>query len=306
MISIQELGLQVYSDTPGKFYVFGGNEYGIKDKYISILKKHYGGAMKECESVQPILDMMSTHLMFAPKPSLYVVRYDTDFVSKINDKLAAVIRKANIIGTIVCIYEDNKSLDKLDKYIPEYTCSIPQVNNDLVYKYLHSEFPSLSDKQLRTAINSTVSYGHARTVCTSMTYMDSKKADTMSDKELSSAFGCDTRSIEDQFRAGFAGRDFRYLVNMLDEYTGDIPSLIYVLMQTLIDLEKILGKKYSDSPLHQYVRGWTAQDIYYMFMHCYRELELSRSSQGYQAYSSLVYLFGLLTFQHIPNLEAME
>ena len=37
MLSIQEVGLSILGDSPKKFYILGGSEYGIKDKYIEIL-----------------------------------------------------------------------------------------------------------------------------------------------------------------------------------------------------------------------------------------------------------------------------
>ena len=42
MISIQDLGLSIMSDTPKSLYIIGGQEYGIKEKYIDQLTKLYG------------------------------------------------------------------------------------------------------------------------------------------------------------------------------------------------------------------------------------------------------------------------
>ena len=38
MLTIQDLGTSILNDNPNKFYIFGGNEYGIKERYLSILK----------------------------------------------------------------------------------------------------------------------------------------------------------------------------------------------------------------------------------------------------------------------------
>ena len=305
MISIQELGTQIYEKQPKKFYVFGGTEYGIKERYIDQLVALYG-EMKECESVAEAIDMVSTRKLFTPPPAVYVVRYDDAFVLSMNQATADKISKLKLNGTIVCIYEDSKQVAKLDKFLSDYTCTISPVSDNLVLKYLSSEFNDLDSRLINIAVAVTSSYGHARTICKSMQYADKNTLLAMTDAQIGSAFGCDSSSVEDQFKAGVAGRNFKYLCKLLDQYNGDYSYLLYSIMQTMIDLEKILGKKYSDSPLQQYSKLWTAKDIYYMFMHCYNELEKSRSAASYQAYSSLLYLFGLLPFKEIPTVEVLS
>ena len=41
MLSIQEAGKEILTGHPCKFYVFAGDEYGVKDKYLLALKSHY-------------------------------------------------------------------------------------------------------------------------------------------------------------------------------------------------------------------------------------------------------------------------
>ena len=42
MRNIQDVGTEILQNTPKKFYIFVGEEYGIKMKYIEILSKHFG------------------------------------------------------------------------------------------------------------------------------------------------------------------------------------------------------------------------------------------------------------------------
>ena len=42
MLSIQDVGTEILNNNPGKFYIFGGTEYGIKCKYFDIIMTHYG------------------------------------------------------------------------------------------------------------------------------------------------------------------------------------------------------------------------------------------------------------------------
>ena len=50
-MTIQEAGTQILNDNPGKFYIFCGEEYGIKFRYIEKLKQHYKN-YAEAETVE--------------------------------------------------------------------------------------------------------------------------------------------------------------------------------------------------------------------------------------------------------------
>ena len=133
MITIQELGLSVMSDSPKQMYIVGGSEYGIKDKYIDILTKHYG-KKEEYPSVSAVVDFLSVKHIVPVPASLYVVRYDENFVSSINSAMVQKIRNLKKIGTIFCLYNDPKNIAKLDKFLPEATCSVEIVDQKYIQK----------------------------------------------------------------------------------------------------------------------------------------------------------------------------
>ena len=58
MLSIQDVGLSVFSDSPKKLYILGGSEYGIKERYIDILVDNVGAKL-EYDSVEDIIGIMS-------------------------------------------------------------------------------------------------------------------------------------------------------------------------------------------------------------------------------------------------------
>ena len=111
MLTIQEVGTEILGNTPKKFYIFGGTEYGIKCKYIDIMKEHYG-KFKECQSVNEIIKLMSTRHFIPLEPTLYIIRYDEEFLSSLSDDTEKQIDKLNIVGTVVCIYELDKHVVK--------------------------------------------------------------------------------------------------------------------------------------------------------------------------------------------------
>lgn len=305
MISIQDLGLQILGNAPKCLYILGGSEYGVKEKYIEHLSNLYNSHV-ECQSFDEILQQMKRKHIVPIPPSLYVVRYDEKFLSDISENYASDIRKAKISGTVICLYDTEKAISKFDKYIPEFTASIDAVNPKFISKYLHQDFPKLDDRSISIAVNNTSSYGHAKTICRSMNNANLAKLASMPEIEVASMFGCNEVSSEQQIQAGVASRNFSLLISLLDKYEQDADRVVYTILQTMIELDKIQCSKYSDSPLKQYCKLWTREDIYYMFMNAYSELRKLRSMSSYNSEDSLVYLFGLLKFQRIPSPEVME
>lgn len=307
MISIQELGLSILGDQPKQFYVLGGVEYGVKDKYIDRLTEFYHGEKYEYPTVKDVIDTMNVRHLIPLKPSLYIVRYDESFVTSINQVLADKIRSTKIVGTLVCIYSDEKHVAKIDKYLPEYTGQIDAVNPKFIEKYLKQDFPKLSDRLITLATKCAANYGHARNICKSLSNADPQLLGTMKDSTLEHLFGCSNQSVENDFRLGIASRNFNFLVKSLELYESDKTQLYYTILQTMIDMEKVLISKYPNVDIAEYKKFWKIQDIYYMFMNTFQELSNSRSSNVSTSIdSSLIYLFALLTFKDIPAPEVIN
>ena len=293
------------SDKPKSFYVLGGSEYGVKDKYIDTLTTFYG-RKEEYPSVSAVVDFLSVKHLIPVQPSLYVVRYDEAFVSGLSAELAHKINSMKINGTIVCIYTEPKHITKIDKFLPEHTCVIEPVNPKFIEKYLHSDFPHLDDRSIKIATQCSTSYGHARTICKSMIHADPTALAKMSESDLARLFGCGSTSCEADIQRAIAARNFISACNLLDAFEGDLDPLIYTLLQTMIEIEKILTSKYSDSPLKDYAKSWKLEDVYNLFMNGYAELDKLRSNTSTDLKSSLLYLFGLFTFKDIPSVEVMN
>lgn len=305
MISIQDLGLSILSDSPKQLYILGGTEYGVKEKYIDKLTSLYGEKI-EYPAVMDVIDMMSKKHLIPLKPALYVVRYDESFVSQIDASVAKKVMSAKIVGTLVCLYYDAKHITKLDKYLPDSVGVIDNVNPKFIEKYLHQDFPNLDDRSIKIATFAGQNYGHSRNICKSMSNSDIVELNKKSEEELYELFGCSAESTEKEIQFAIANRNFSKCVDLVDEYNGNIDSLIYTILNTMLELEKVLSSKYSNSDFKDYAKFWKVQDIYYMFMNTYEELNKLRSNTSTNIYNSLIYLFGLLTFKDIPSCEDMK
>lgn len=305
MRSIQDVGQEILTGNPAKLYVMLGTEYGIKEKYIEILTNHYG-EKAEAESLNDVLKFMRTKHLIPPKPKLYVVRYDDEFLSTINDRTQSEINNTKIIGTVVCLYEQPKHSTKVDKYLPDYTISIDGVTDTFVKTYLRQDFPHIPDRFVNIAVSSSDNYNQARNMCRCMTAVPAESLHSLSDAELSNLLGCSDTSTESQFRKGVAAKNFKYLMAVIDNFDGDVDSMMYNILSTMVELDKCMDKPQASSDIREYVKLWTREDIYYMFMNTYAELKKLRSISIADPKNNLIYLVGLLQFAKIPSPEVMS
>lgn len=293
MLTIQTVGKQILSGNPEKFYVFVGTEYGIKHKYLSILKQHYND-YTESESAKDLISFFSKKRLIPLQPKLYIVRYDDDFISSLSDNTSGIIQKLAIVGTIVCIYESDKDTSKLAKYLPDNTVSIDPVNPAYVVNYLSKDFPDLDANIIRSVVQMKHDYGSSYQVCASMSYADKNMASACDLATLSNTFGISDTSSDQEFKYGIAARNFNYCVNYIDRMSGSLDSLLYAMLSTMLEMEKLISNLKQNSPFKKYISCWQPSDVYNFFMAVYSELVMSRSSSYYNVYDGLVYLLSLL------------
>lgn len=298
MISIQDIGKEIFSNNPRKFYAFLGPEFGIKSKYLDKLSDYYEGRVIESESVRSLFDSMKHKKLILEKPNLYICRYDSSFLPTINDKTDKEIDSLSINGTIVCIYQDEKNLEKFEKYLPNRYVIIDSVSKQYVEKYLLSEFNSLNLSTIRNIISMADSYGQCRIICNEI--QNSSRKDDISYSEISSLCGKYSVHSEEEIKMGIANRNFAFLLSCIDDM--DSPdSLLYNILSCMIELDKIADSKYSESYLRKFSNKWTREDIYYMFMHTYSVLEILRSDSCSDTKSIVSCLICLLNFERIPS-----
>ena len=305
MLSIQQAGSEILQNVPGKFYIFCGPEYGVKEKYLSALKNYYQGRYTELSEVQSLLDLMRTKHLIPLEPQLYIVRYDELFLGALKETTASTISSAKIIGTLVVIYHESKSLSKCDKFLPNYTVSFDKVASVFVKKYLVQDYPGLNNSLIDFAMKSRDDYKGSSVLCNLLNQADIELLNRVGVDDLDSIFYGPVESADEHIKLGFAARNFKFLVDVIETYPGELDSVLYIMLSTLVELDKLKAKQYTDSPLKQYIKGWTLSDIYNMYMIVFNSLEELRTVSS-DAYSQIIYLSGILQYQTIPSLEALK
>ena len=301
MLTIQQVGQEILTNSPKNFYIFCGIEYGIKCKYIDILTKYYGDKI-ECESVQQILDSMKKKQLVPKKPAVYVVRYDADFVSKLSDKTAKEISSTNILGTIICIYQEAKHQSKCEKYLPDYTVSIDSVSKEYLQKYLINDFKDLNRTYVGYVSTLCSDYGQGRLMCEQL---NSISRDDLSLQDVAFLSGVNANFSEDSFKEAVAAKNFSLASQMIDKI-DTMDSAVYAILSLMIEFDKIFDSKYSNSAYKKYIQSWTREDIYYMFMHSFSVLEIFRSNYAVNNKDILLTLLALLRYNRIPSEEVIS
>ncbi len=298
MRTIQEVGMEILQDHPSKLYIFGGCETGIKDKYISHLTQHYNGNIKTFDTVAEIIDLLSHKRMIPLPPTLYVVRYDDDFISALDDKLAKKLSNLNINGTVVCSYFNEKSMKKLEKYLSDYLVEINRVDAKFLFKYLQNDFPTVSTFSIENVIKLTDDYSKASNVCRSLSMLSETEQNNLTSTEIKQLFGLDFKYDETILKQGIASRNFAFVSDILDRLT-DYNDFFYSVLSVCVELEKILSTK-CNSYLKNYVGYWNIVDINNLFEITYEELCKLRSINA-DAKQSAYYILSLMQFSPIQK-----
>lgn len=303
MLGIQDIGLSIMGDSPKKLYILGGVEYGIKDRYIEILVSKIGPKI-EYPNVLDVVSLMSKNHIIPLQPQVYVVRYDKAFVSQANSELANRILSLDIIGTLVLIYEDEKDLKKLDKVFPDNTASIDPIHVTHLIKYLKSDFPKLDERSIKAVAQHSDNYFRAKNICRCLNALNGKAV--LSEQQIVALFDIQTNYSNQDIQVAVASRNFNALVYIAEHYDGDPQNILYQILRVMVELDKIHSSKYSNSPLKQYAKNWTAPDIYYMFNHTYGAIKSIRSGYTVEILDLITYLGALMVFKNIPEVRLLK
>lgn len=303
MLSIQDLGLSILGDKPKNFYILGGSEYGIKDKYIEILSSKIGPKI-EYQNTMDVISLMSKHHIIPLKPQVYVVRYDKLFVSSANKDLANKISSLNIVGALVLIYEDDKEVNKLDKIFPDNTASIDSIDIKHMIKYLKSDFPNLDDKTISYAAKHSSNYYQAKNICRCLNIIKDKVL--LTENQIVSLFDIKTTYSNSDVQIAVASKNFNALVYIAEHYEGEVQNILYQILRVMIELDKCQSSKYTDSPLKNYAKNWTRPDIYYMFNHTYEAIKALRSGYTVDVEDLITYIGALMMFKNIPDMRLLK
>lgn len=303
MLSIQEIGLSIMGDSPKNLYFLGGTEYGIKEKYIDILEGKVGSKV-EYSSILDIIALMRKHHIIPLEPHVYVVRYDKVFLTKLSKELSDTVLNTHIIGTIVALYEEDSAVSKLDKFFPNNIGVINTIDSKHMAKYIKSDFPDLAEDVIYSIAKNATDYFQAKNIARCVNCLDD--AINLNEQSICSLFGLSSPATNTAIQQSIADRNYGAFVYLIDNYDGDVTSIFYLIMNTMVEFDKVLDNKYANSPVKEYANKWTRPDVFYMFNHTFNALESIRKGSTVDPYDMLLYLGALWKFKNIPDLEVLK
>ena len=297
MIPIQECAQQLLSDSPGPLYFLTGPEYGVKSQYLEALSKTYDGCVESYDSLADLVQALSKKSIIPRKPSLYVVRYDKDYLKGLDATAADKLKSLKFQGTIVALYSDDKDESKIDKHFPKNTVRINFLTEAVQKKHLMKQFPKITERALDTIIKISDDFYQATLLCRSLNCLPESKIAGFTSAELCELFGYRADSNASRFKTAVAARNYAAMVQEIDAYTDDYSLLFYDILSTYLEIAKMLGRKYGESFVTPYLKLWNHQSLATMYDITYEQLNKVRSNSSYPPYIAIMYTCSLLQFR---------
>lgn len=282
-------------------YILCGEEYGIKMEYLDMLKTKFDSIV-ETDSVCQTISTFKHKSLFNISKTLYISRYDSEFLSKLNQDYANELQNLQFKGTVVLLYESDSDRQKCDKYLPKYTLQIPNIAPDMIAKHLKKSY-DLPSNVIGYVAKIASNYSEAKSIANNLTKLDPSRLHSLSYDDLIFLSGKSYNFSGANVKVMIAAKQFLNLTHVLDQM-DDPTQMIHTIMSTMLDLERAKTSTFKgDYP--KYLKLWTVEDIYNMFMISYDMLVKTRQYYN-DTYNASLLLIELLSWQHIPSLDILE
>lgn len=298
MLSVQDGAFQLLSDSPGPLYFLTGSEYGVKQQYIDHMESLYGNVVEVDSFSQLMSDLGRKSLIPRPK-TLYIVRYDKDFVSDLSNDIASTLLSLPYDGTVVGIYQDDRSEKKLDKYFPDTTMRVNALSDVLQLKHLSNRYGSLDEHVVKMCIAVSSDYMMASNMCSALSLLSQTAASALSTADVSDLFGCTPSYDKDSFKRAVASRNYKAMVQWMDSHdASDYSEMFYDVLNALTEVAKSLD---AGKPMAwvtpAMLRAWDAGQVLAMFEIVYEQVSLMRTFSSYSQSTALLYVLSMLNYR---------
>lgn len=147
MKKIEELKAELLDNKISNFYVFYGEDYGIRKHYIEYIKKFYGKVIQLNSG-----DVINERLMvkasiFDKSTKLYICYGDIEFAQHTPEYFSVFIKNLKSNGCIL-VYENALESSNLFKHFDKYITYFPVVEDNIAFEFVASEL-SIGDSDKR-------------------------------------------------------------------------------------------------------------------------------------------------------------
>ena len=295
MLKLQEAISQIYKD-PKKLYFFTGPEYGVKLTYINILKDRYKESI-EYPSFKDLIDTFKSKSLLPRVPTLYIVLYDSDFLKGLNANSASELLNAKIVGTAVGLYYEDKHEEKLDKFFPDNVLRVNPLSPNVMKKHLMTNFPKVPEMHVDTVIRLSDDYYEAQNICRRLELLPNQSLFSITSSDIQFLFKASVGHDLERFRDAIASRSYSQCMIEIENYAGELSQMFYDILNTLLEIIKVLEKPYIDSPIKKHISKWNIQSAKAMFNVTFDQLEKLRGNAKYPPEIAIMYTCSLLQFK---------
>lgn len=138
MKKLEDLKRDILANKIENFYVFYGEDYGIRKHYIEQIKKSFNGKAKYMEACDKIQVNSKTTSLFDNGKQLYLVYNDVEFANSKSNIIDDFISKLTD-DTVILIYEEALESSSLFKDFDQYITYFPEVQDNIGKEFVNSE-----------------------------------------------------------------------------------------------------------------------------------------------------------------------
>lgn len=136
MKKLEELKKELINNQIGKFYVFYGEDYGIRRHYIEKIKTNFS-IIRYFDNCEAIARLTQGASLFKMK-QLLLVHSDLNFINESKEFIETFIKRLDVY-TVILIYESLPTTCNLYKYFENYITKFPNVQDDIAQEFVKSE-----------------------------------------------------------------------------------------------------------------------------------------------------------------------
>lgn len=157
MKNLKDLKEEILASKINKFYVFYGEDYGLRHHYINEIRKHF-------DSISMVQDLVnfsksqSQGGLFDEK-YLYIAHGDIEFAKSKKGFIETFINKMGR-DSIILVYEEGLENSTLFKEFGDYITYFPCVENNIAYQFVDSEISLSADSKKELARNCKNNYNN--------------------------------------------------------------------------------------------------------------------------------------------------
>lgn len=157
MKNLKDLKEEILQNVIHKFYVFYGEDYGIRKHYINKLSTFFQET-RTIDSMELIANQQRGSGLFSVK-TLYIIHGDIVFARKKSNYIQSAINKLKD-DCVILVYESEIPNSSLFKEFSDYITYFPVVQDKIAYQFIDSEVKLSMDSKKELAYNCKNNYNN--------------------------------------------------------------------------------------------------------------------------------------------------